>query len=73
MGNPWITALAALFLWWIATGTILVVVRLCERWGAERRAVVLALPVLGLDRVERLTGAITGPSRCPYPPRARKR
>ena len=50
MDNPWIAALMALFLWWFATGAILVVVRLCERRdaGAGRRAVLLALPVLGL-------------------------
>ena len=44
MDNPWITALAALFLWWFATSTILIVVSLCERWSASagRRAVVLA-------------------------------
>ena len=50
MDSPWIAALMALFLWWFATGSILVVVRLCEHRGpgAGRRAVVLALPVLGL-------------------------
>src|SRR6056297_4340115 len=48
--SPWIAALGALFLWWFATGAILVVVRLCERRGAGagRRATVLALPVLGM-------------------------
>ena len=40
----------ALFLWWFATGAILLVVRLCERrsGGTGRRAVILALPVLGV-------------------------
>ena len=49
MHSPWIAALIALFLWWFATGAILLVVRLCERRGptAGRRAVLLALPVLG--------------------------
>jgi putative photosynthetic complex assembly protein 2 len=48
--SPWIAALTALFLWWFATGAILLVVRLCERrsGGTGRRAVLLALPVLGL-------------------------
>lgn len=50
MHSPWIAALMALFLWWFATGAILLIVRLCERRadGAGRRAVMLALPVLGL-------------------------
>ncbi len=40
----------ALFLWWFATGAILLVVRLCERRadGTGRRVVLLALPVLGI-------------------------
>jgi putative photosynthetic complex assembly protein 2 len=40
----------ALFLWWFATGAILLVVRLCEGRADStgRRAVLLALPVLGL-------------------------
>ena len=50
MTSPWIAALMAVFLWWFATGAILIVVRLCERRGAAaRRGVVLmALPVLAL-------------------------
>lgn len=50
MNSPWIAALMALFLWWFATGAILIAVRLCERGGerAGRRAVLLCLPVLGL-------------------------
>ena len=48
MHNPWIAALLALFLWWFATGAILVVVRLAEKRGtaARRNCVLLALPVL---------------------------
>jgi len=48
--SPWIAALMALFLWWFATGAILLVVRLCEGRADStgRRAVLLALPVLGL-------------------------
>ena len=40
----------ARFLWWFATGAILLVVRLCEGRADStgRRAVLLALPVLGL-------------------------
>ncbi|SEL81983.1 putative photosynthetic complex assembly protein 2 [Roseovarius azorensis] len=50
MTNPWIAALTALFLWWFATGAILVAVRLAERRGAaaRRNCVLLALPVLFL-------------------------
>ncbi|MBS3996328.1 MAG: DUF3623 family protein, partial [Hydrogenophaga sp.] len=50
MTSPWIAALMAVFLWWFATGAILIVVRLCERRGAaaRRRAVLMALPVLAL-------------------------
>src|SRR6056297_2071302 len=62
--SPWIAALAALFLWWFATGAILLVVRLCERRGpgTGRRATVLALPVLavGIWGYEASLGA-TGP------------
>ena len=48
--SPWIAALSALFLWWFATGAILVVVRLAEKRGASarRNCVLLALPVLAL-------------------------
>ncbi|MBC7178933.1 MAG: DUF3623 domain-containing protein, partial [Roseovarius sp.] len=50
MTSPWIAALMAVFLWWFATGAILIVVRLCERRGAvaRKRAVLMALPVLAL-------------------------
>lgn len=50
MTSPWIAALMAVFLWWFATGAILVVVRLAERRGAAARriCVLLALPVLAL-------------------------
>jgi len=50
VSSPWIAALMAVFLWWFATGAILLVVRLCERRGAaaRRRAVLMALPVLAL-------------------------
>jgi hypothetical protein len=31
LADPWIAALAALFLWWFSTGAILLVVRLADR------------------------------------------
>lgn len=46
MENPWIAALSALFLWWFATGAILIVVRRAGRAGAQ--VALAALPLLGL-------------------------
>ena len=50
LNDPWIAALAALFLWWFSTGAILVVVRLADRRGRAARlgAALLSLPLLGL-------------------------
>ncbi len=50
MANPWIAAFCALFVWWFATGAILIVVRRAERAGdkARRLATWGALPVLAL-------------------------
>ena len=46
MENPWIAALSALFLWWFATGAILIVVRRAGIAGPN--VAVAALPFLGL-------------------------
>ncbi|MFD1509892.1 putative photosynthetic complex assembly protein PuhE [Lacimonas salitolerans] len=48
--DPWIAALAALFLWWFSTGAILVIVRLADRRGGRAGlvATLAGLPVLGL-------------------------
>lgn len=45
--DPWIAALVALFLWWFATGAILVVVKLADRRGrrAGQIATLAALPM----------------------------
>lgn len=50
LSDPWIAALAALFLWWFSTGAILVIVRLADRRGgrAGLLATLAGLPVLGL-------------------------
>ena len=46
--SPWIAALVALFLWWFATGAILMAVRRADREGAKARlwAVLWNLPFL---------------------------
>ncbi len=44
----WAAALFALFIWWFATGAILLVVRRADRSGYHRSVVVMALPLLGL-------------------------
>jgi putative photosynthetic complex assembly protein 2 len=48
LASPWIAALVALFLWWFATGAILVAVRRADREGAKARlwAVLWNLPFL---------------------------
>ena len=48
LNDPWIAALAALFLWWFSTGAILVVVRLADRGGRRMRsrATLAFLPLL---------------------------
>ena len=48
LNDPWIAALVALFLWWFATGAILVVVKLADRRGPSCAQAVtwLALPLL---------------------------
>ncbi len=50
MDSPWIAALAALFVWWFATGAILLVVRRADRAGGEAHAlsVLWGLPFLAL-------------------------
>lgn len=50
MTSPWIAALAALFIWWFATGVILLVVRRSDRTGGESHflSVVLGVPALAL-------------------------
>ena len=50
MTAPWIAALFALFVWWFATGAILLVVRHADRAGgnAHGRSVLLGTPVLAL-------------------------
>jgi putative photosynthetic complex assembly protein 2 len=47
--NPWIAALAALFVWWFSTGVILMAVRYADRHGARACNVATwaALPVFG--------------------------
>ena len=44
--SPWIAALAALLLWWLSTGIILLAVRRAEGRGTLRRLAILSLPVL---------------------------
>ncbi|MEO0829559.1 MAG: putative photosynthetic complex assembly protein PuhE [Pseudomonadota bacterium] len=48
MNSPWIAALAALFLWWISTGAILLLVRRADNVGGDSRTwtVLLSLPLL---------------------------
>ncbi len=50
MHSPWIAALIALFLWWFATGAILMVVRRADRAGGRAHlwSTLWALPMLGL-------------------------
>ena len=48
--DPWIAALVALFLWWFATGAILVVVKLADRGGKRVGQICTwaALPLFGI-------------------------
>ena len=48
LANPWIAALAALFLWWFSTGAILFVVRKADGDGPDGHvwAALLSMPVL---------------------------
>ncbi len=48
-GNPWLAALAALFLWWFSTGIILMRVRRADNGGPDDHlwSVLLGLPLLG--------------------------
>lgn len=50
MTSPWFAALSALFLWWFATGALLLVVRRADRRGgfAHARAVIAGVPLLAL-------------------------
>ena len=50
MGNPWIAALFALFVWWFSTGAILMAVKRADRVGgnAHLNATLLGLPLLAL-------------------------
>ncbi|MEM8811000.1 MAG: putative photosynthetic complex assembly protein PuhE [Pseudomonadota bacterium] len=50
MGSTWIAILFALFVWWFATGLILMAVKYCDRLGgdAHRMSVIATLPVLVL-------------------------
>ncbi|MCC6007525.1 MAG: DUF3623 domain-containing protein [Rhodobacteraceae bacterium] len=49
MENPWIAALVSLFIWWFATGAILLAVKCADRrgGGAHRRTALAGLPLLG--------------------------
>ncbi|MDA0963006.1 MAG: DUF3623 family protein, partial [Proteobacteria bacterium] len=46
--TPWIAALFALFVWWFATGAILMVVKHADRRGLRARkiAVIAGLPLI---------------------------
>ncbi len=48
--TPWIAALAALFLWWFATGILLWRVHVADRGGPDQHAwsVILSLPLFAL-------------------------
>jgi putative photosynthetic complex assembly protein 2 len=48
--NPWIAALAALFVWWFSTGAILAAVKWSDRHGARARLIcaLAGLPLLGV-------------------------
>ena len=48
--TPWIAALIALFVWWFATGAILMVVKYADRHGLRARqwATIGGLPMLAL-------------------------
>jgi putative photosynthetic complex assembly protein 2 len=46
MTGAWTAIIAAIFIWWFATGAILLAVRRSDRSGGHLRLVVLALPLL---------------------------
>ncbi len=46
MTNAWVVSLFAIFVWWFATGAILVAVRRADRVGNHMAVVVKALPIL---------------------------
>lgn len=48
MDNPWVAALAALFLWWFSTGIILMRVRAADNAGHDQHlwSCILSLPLL---------------------------
>jgi putative photosynthetic complex assembly protein 2 len=50
MTSPWIAALLAVFVWWFATGAILLAVRWADRMGgaAHGRIVLFGVPLLAL-------------------------
>ncbi|MEM1238085.1 MAG: putative photosynthetic complex assembly protein PuhE [Pseudomonadota bacterium] len=50
IATPWIAAIVAAFLWWFATGAILMAVRYAERGGARGRMIctLFGLPLFGL-------------------------
>ncbi len=53
MDAPWMAAVSAVFLWWFATGAILLIVRLADRIGGTAHvcATVAGLPLLALGAV----------------------
>ena len=49
MTSPWLAAALAMFIWWFATGVILLVVRWADRQGSVHgRALLGATPLLAL-------------------------
>ncbi len=63
--NPWITALAALFLWWFSTGLLMWRVRVADNGGRDAHSwsVLLTLPLLAAGIVgARLTAADATPA-----------
>ena len=51
--NPWLAALATLFLWWFSTGVILWRVRVADNGGAQdhKNSVIIGLPLLAVGVV----------------------
>ena len=50
MASPWVAILVALFVWWFATGAILMVVKRSDAGGRPslQWSVILSLPILFL-------------------------
>ena len=48
MTSPWIASLIAIFVWWFATGAILVAVRRADRLGSHGMTTFMGLPLLAL-------------------------